>query len=86
MAPSNALTVEEIKGYPNLVLPKIDHDPTFKDIQVIARLLNANDISVPSMAGGGARGHLGIVMTQVENIVILFSSSQKAPMQWIQLI
>jgi hypothetical protein len=44
MAPSNALTVEEIKGYPNPVLPKIDHDPTFEDIQVTARLLNANAI------------------------------------------
>jgi hypothetical protein len=31
MAPSNALTVEEIiNGFPNPVLPKIDHEPTFR--------------------------------------------------------
>jgi hypothetical protein len=71
MAPSNTLTVEEIiNGFPNPVLPKIDNEPTFKDIQVITRLLNANDISVPSMAGGGAHGHLGIIMTQVEYAAI----------------
>jgi hypothetical protein len=64
MAPSNALTVEEIiNGFPNPILPKIDHKPTFEDIQVTTRLLNANAISIPSMAGGGAHGHLGIIMT-----------------------
>jgi hypothetical protein len=53
MAPSNALTVEEIiNGFPNLVLPQIDNEPTFEDIQVTPRLLNANAISVPSMVGG----------------------------------
>jgi hypothetical protein len=67
MAPSNAITVEEIiNGFPNPVLPKIDNKPTFEDIQIRTRLLNANAISIPSMAGGGAHGHLGIIMSQVE--------------------
>jgi hypothetical protein len=66
MAPSNALTVEEIiNGFPSPVLPKIDNEPTFNDIQVTTRLLNENAISIPSMAGGGAHGHLGIIVTQV---------------------
>jgi hypothetical protein len=67
IAPSNALTIEEIiSGFPNPVLPKIDKEPTFKDIQVTTRLLNAHAISVSSMVGGGAHGNLGIIMTQVE--------------------
>jgi hypothetical protein len=71
MAPSNALTVEEIiNGFPNPVLPKIENDPTLKDIQVTTRLLDANAISIPSMAGGGAHGHLGNIMAQVEYAVI----------------
>jgi hypothetical protein len=71
MAPSNALTVEEIiNGFPNPILPKIDHEPTFEDIQVTTRLLNANAISIPSMPGGGAHGHLGIIMSQVEYATI----------------
>jgi formylmethanofuran dehydrogenase subunit A len=71
MAPSNALTVEEIiNGFTNPILPKIDHEPTFEDIQVTTRLLNANAISIPSMAGGGDHGHMGIIMTQVEYATI----------------
>jgi hypothetical protein len=78
MAPSNALTVEEIiNQFPNPVLPKIDHEPTCKYIQVTTRLLNANTISIPSMAGGGAHGHLGIIMTQVEYATI-------SPSPWVE--
>jgi hypothetical protein len=71
MAPSNALTVEEIiNGFPNPILPKIDNAPTFEDIQITTRLLNANSISIPSMEGGGTHGHLGIIMTHVEYAAI----------------
>jgi hypothetical protein len=73
MAPSNALTVEEIiNGFPNPILPKIDNEPTFEDIQITTRnrLLNDNAISIPSMACGGSHGHLGIIMTQVEYAAI----------------
>jgi hypothetical protein len=78
MAPSNALTVEEIINvFPNPVLPNIDHAPTFEDIQVTTRLLNANAISIPSMADGGAHGHLGIIMTQVEYATI-------SPSPWVE--
>jgi hypothetical protein len=71
MAPSNAQTVEEIiNGFPNPILPKIDHEPTFEDIQVATPLLNADSISIPSMVGGGAHGHHGIIMTQVEYATI----------------
>jgi hypothetical protein len=63
--------VEEIiNGIPNPILPNIDNKPTFENIQIITRLLNANAISIPTMAGGGAHGHLGIIMTQVEYAAI----------------
>jgi hypothetical protein len=71
MVPSNALIVEEIiNGFPNPVLPKIDHEPTFENMQVTTHLLNENAITVPSMAGGGAHIHLGIIRTQVEYAAI----------------
>jgi hypothetical protein len=48
MAPRHELTVEEIiNGFPNLILPKIDHEPIFQDIQETTRLLNVNSISAP---------------------------------------
>jgi hypothetical protein len=67
MAPSNALMVEEIiNGFPNPVLPNIDHEPTFEDILFTSHLLNANEFH------GGRRGsgHLGIIMTQAEYVAI----------------
>jgi hypothetical protein len=71
MAPSNALTVEEISNvFPNPVLPKIDNKPTFEDIQIKTCLLNATSISIPFMVGDDAHGHLGIIMTQVEYAAI----------------
>jgi hypothetical protein len=74
MAPSNALTVEGIiNRFPNPVLSKIDNEPTFEDIQITTRLLNSNAISIPSMAGGGAQGHLDIIMTQIEYATIAAS-------------
>jgi hypothetical protein len=78
MAPSNTPTVEEIiNGFPNPVLPKIDSEPNFEDIQVTTCVLNANAISVPSMAGGGTHGHLGIIMTPVEYAAI-------SAMPWVE--
>jgi hypothetical protein len=96
MAPSNALTVEEIiNGFPNPVLPKIDNDPTFEEIQITTHQLNANTISIPLMAGGGAHWHLGIIMSHVElfmcprgwnpSIPTLLPSSHLAPMPWMQI-
>jgi hypothetical protein len=101
MAPSITITVEGIiNGFPNPVLPKIDNEPTFKDIQVTTRLLNANAISVLSMVGGGARGQPRVFITQVEyafisatpwvepfnpNAIPIIPSSHQAPMPWMQL-
>jgi hypothetical protein len=71
MEPSNALTIEEtINGFPNPAPPKIDTEPTLEDILITTRLLNANAISIPSMEGGDAHGHIGIIMTQVEYAAI----------------
>jgi hypothetical protein len=50
MAPRHALTVDEIiNGFSNPVLPKNDHEPTFKGIQVTTGLLNAIAISTPAL-------------------------------------
>jgi hypothetical protein len=71
MAPSNALTVDEIiNRFTNPTLPKIDNEPIFEDIQITTRLLNDNAISIPSMASGGAHGNLGIITTRVEYTAI----------------
>jgi hypothetical protein len=60
----SALTVEEmISGWPYLELPLITAEPMFKDIATMQKRLNANFLSIPSNAGGGRHGHLGLLMT-----------------------
>jgi hypothetical protein len=64
-----ASTLDElIAGFPHSSLPKVTGEPTFEDLKVIWRLLNA--MSVASYEGGGRHGHLGIIMTNEEDFDI----------------
>jgi hypothetical protein len=101
MAPSNVLAVEEmVNGFTNPFLPKIDNEPTFEDIQVTTRMLNENSISVSSMTGRGAHGHMATLESSgprlsmlpshhlrgwILTIITPFHLSQQAPMPWMQL-
>jgi hypothetical protein len=57
---------ELIAGFPHSSLPKVTVEPTFKDLNVIRRLLNTNAMCVSSYVGGGLHGHLCIIMTNDE--------------------
>jgi hypothetical protein len=46
--------------------PRVTGEPTFEDLKIIRRLLNANAMSVSSYEGGGRHGHLSIIMTNAE--------------------
>jgi hypothetical protein len=60
----SALTVEEmISGWPYPELPLITVEQTYEDITMMQKGLNANFLSIPSNAGGGRHGHLGLLMT-----------------------
>jgi hypothetical protein len=62
-----APTVDEmISGFPNPVLPLVNAKLTFEDIMMTQKLLSANCISIPSLAGGGRHSHLGLIMTVQE--------------------
>jgi hypothetical protein len=61
---------ELLAGFPHSSLPKVTGEPTFEDLKVIRRLLNANAMSVSSYVGGGRHGHLGIIMTIEEYFAI----------------
>jgi hypothetical protein len=61
---------ELIAGFLHSSLPKVTGEPTCKDLKVVWRLLNTNDMSVASYKGGGRHGHLGIIMTNEEYFAI----------------
>jgi hypothetical protein len=47
-------------------LSKIHGEPTYEALQIIKDELKANATSVQSSLGGGANGHLGLILTPVE--------------------
>jgi hypothetical protein len=59
-----------IAGFLHSTLPKITGEPTFEDLKIIRRLLNANTLSVSSYEGSGRHGHLGIIITNAEYFAV----------------
>jgi hypothetical protein len=55
-----------INGCLTLELPALAGEPTFADIQLTKRLINANTFSFPSVLVDGHRDHLDIIMTAQE--------------------
>jgi hypothetical protein len=55
-----------IESFPTPSLPIVQGEPTYPQLAAILQTLKANAASIPSNAGGGANGHLGIfVLTAV---------------------
>jgi hypothetical protein len=66
-----ASTLDElIAGFPHSILPKVTGEPTFEDLKITRRLLNANAMIISSYEGGRRHGHLGIIMTNAEYFVV----------------
>ena len=62
--PSNAMTNSETNpfGFPHAELTRIPNRPDAQSIKLLRKELYANSLIVPSTRGGGANGHLGLVM------------------------
>eukprot|EP00957_Ditylum_brightwellii_P171785 13077285-Ditylum_brightwellii.AAC.1 len=43
-------------------LPIIDRQPMYADINKMSKMLYANEVKVPTMLGGGNKGHIGLIM------------------------
>jgi hypothetical protein len=57
-------TVEDvIASFPHPNLPTVQGEPDYHTIHSIIKLLRANERSVKSHLGGGALGHLGIIVS-----------------------
>jgi hypothetical protein len=61
---------ELIVGFPYSTLSKVTGEPTFEDLKITSRLLNANTMSVSSYEVGGRHGHLGIIMTNMKYFTV----------------
>ena len=57
----------------------LDEDPSFNTLQVIHQEINANAIAIPSRLGGGAYGHLAMVMTPAAYLALPNTVAWLAP-------
>eukprot|EP00957_Ditylum_brightwellii_P072114 5481668-Ditylum_brightwellii.AAC.1 len=59
-----APTVEEIiNNFPHPTVPRITGEPTYNTIHTVHKILQENAASIHSNKGGGADGHLALVLT-----------------------
>ena len=52
--------------FPHHDLTRIQGEPTFSDLKLLTREIKANAMAVHSTLGGGAHGHLGLVLTPAQ--------------------
>ena len=63
MTTTTAQSVEDIRNsFPQITLRKIAGEPSYADIREIHNILKSNAASIPTTLGGGAHGHLGLVL------------------------
>jgi hypothetical protein len=61
----SALTVDAIVAkFPNKTLPKIEGEPNYESINEMVQQLYGNAATLATTLGGGAHGHVGIIMLQ----------------------
>ena len=61
---ASAPSVESIReGFPYPTIPKQNGLPTYESIKEIHMKLKSNAASLPSSLGGGAHGHLGLILS-----------------------
>jgi hypothetical protein len=59
-------TVEDvIASFPHPVLPSVPGEPDYHNLHAIHKMLRANTRSIDTHLGGGAFGHLGIIISDI---------------------
>jgi hypothetical protein len=52
-----------ISSFPHPILPTVKGEPDYQTIHAIQKLLQANARAIDTHLGGGALGHLGLVVS-----------------------
>ena len=60
---ANATNIDYTTFFAVKVLPQIHGEPTYVQLKNLKDLLKANAARVTSELGGGAHGHLGLILT-----------------------
>jgi hypothetical protein len=75
-------TVEDvIASFPRPILPTVQGEPDYQTIHAIRKLLQANKREIDTHLGGGALGHLGLVVSDALYAIIA-PATEAGPTLW----
>jgi hypothetical protein len=77
-------TVEDvIASFPHPILPTVQGDPDYQTIHAIRKLLQANAQAIDTHLGGGALGHMGLVVSDAYYTMVS-PMTEAGPTLWIR--
>jgi hypothetical protein len=75
-------TVEDvIASFPHPILPTVQGEPYYQTIHAIPKLLQANAREIDTHLGGGALGHLGLIVSDASYAMIA-PETEAGPTLW----
>jgi hypothetical protein len=78
----NYATVEDvIASFPHPILPTVQGEPDYQTIHAIRKLLHANARAIDTYLGGGALGHLGLIVSDA-SYAIIAPATEVGPTLW----
>jgi hypothetical protein len=76
-------TVEDVvESFPHPILPTVQGEPDYQTIHAIRKLLQANARAIDTHLGGGALGHLGLIVSEAAYI-IAEPTGENGPILWV---
>jgi hypothetical protein len=75
-------TLEDvIASFPHPILPTVQGEPDYQTIHAIRKLLQANTRAIDTYLGGGALGHLGLIVSDAA-FTIIAPTGANGPILW----
>jgi hypothetical protein len=76
-------TVEDVvASFPHPILPTVQGEPDYQTIHAIQKLLQANARSIVTYLGGGALGHLCLIVSE-SAYAIVAPTGENGPILWV---
>jgi hypothetical protein len=76
-----ATVKDVVAGFTHPILPTVQGEPDFQTIHAIRKLLQANARDINTHLGGGALGHLGLIVSDAAYSIIA-PTGENGPILW----
>jgi hypothetical protein len=68
-----------IASFPHPILPTVQGEPDYQTIHSIRKVLQANDRAIDTHLGGGALGHLRLIVSDDSYAMVAPGATQAGP-------